>query len=155
MFFSGQSINMISLFGLIMALGIVVDDAIVVGEHSNYLRENRNLNYNDAPIVAATRMSAPVICAMLTTVGAFLPLFLIKGIIGQIIIAIPMVICAVLIASLIECFLVLPALVDLIRFAVFEKNRARSGDPRLDRICCVKSVMAHTNTNSKQSVEPG
>ena len=36
-----------------MALGIVVDDAIVVGEHSNYLRENRNLNYNDAPIVAA------------------------------------------------------------------------------------------------------
>ena len=54
-------------------------------------------------------MSAPVICAMLTTVGAFLPLFLIKGIIGQIIIAIPMVICAVLIASLIECFLVLPA----------------------------------------------
>ena len=89
MFFSGQSINMISLFGLIMALGIVVDDAIVVGEHSNYLRENRNLNYNDAPIVAATRMSAPVICAMLTTVGAFLPLFLIKGIIGQIIIAIP------------------------------------------------------------------
>ena len=39
MFFSGQSINMISLFGLIMALGIVVDDAIVVGEHSNYLRD--------------------------------------------------------------------------------------------------------------------
>ena len=66
-----------------MALGIVVDDAIVVGEHSNYLRENRNLNYNDAPIVAATRMSAPVICAMLTTVGAFLPLFLIKGIIFE------------------------------------------------------------------------
>ena len=53
MFFSGQSINMISLFGLIMALGIVVDDAIVVGEHSNYLRENRNLNYNDAPIVSS------------------------------------------------------------------------------------------------------
>ena len=109
MYFSGQSINMISLFGLIMALGIVVDDAIVVGEHSNYLRDTRNLNNTDAPIVAATRMSAPVICAMLTTVGAFLPLFLIKGIIGQIIIAIPLVICAVLIASLIECFLVLPA----------------------------------------------
>ena len=126
MFFSGQSINMISLFGLIMALGIVVDDAIVVGEHSNYLRENRNLNYNDAPIVAATRMSAPVICAMLTTVGAFLPLFLIKGIIGQIIIAIPMVICAVLIASLIECFLVLPA-----HLAHFDKGSYSPGKFRI------------------------
>ena len=109
MYLSGQSINMISLFGLIMALGIVVDDAIVVGEHSAYLRSVRNLNHVDAPIVAATRMSLPVICAMLTTVGAFLPLFMIKGIIGQIISAIPFVICAVLVASLIECFLVLPA----------------------------------------------
>ena len=126
MYFSGQSINMISLFGLIMALGIVVDDAIVVGEHSNYLRQARNLNSNDAPIVAATRMSAPVICAMLTTVGAFLPLFLIKGIIGQIIIAIPMVICAVLIASLIECFLVLPA-----HLAHFDKGNYSPGKFRI------------------------
>ena len=109
MFLSGQSINMISLFGLIMALGIVVDDAIVVGEHSAYLKTVRKLNNVDAPIVAATRMSLPVICAMLTTVGAFLPLFMIKGVIGQIISAIPLVICAVLVASLIECFLVLPA----------------------------------------------
>ena len=109
MFLSGQSINMISLFGLIMALGIVVDDAIVVGEHSAYLRTVRNLSNVDAPIVAATRMSLPVICAMLTTIGAFLPLFMIKGVIGQIISAIPLVICAVLVASLIECFFVLPA----------------------------------------------
>ena len=78
MFWFGQSINMISLFGLIMALGIVVDDAIVVGEHSAYLKSVRHLNSVDAPIVAATRMSLPVICAMLTTVGAFLPLFMIK-----------------------------------------------------------------------------
>ena len=55
-------------------------------------------------------MSAPpVICAMLTTVVAFLPLFMVKGIIGAIISAIPAVVCAVLLASLIECFLVLPA----------------------------------------------
>ena len=44
MYISGQSINMISLFGLIMALGIVVDDAIVVGEHSSYLKTKRKLN---------------------------------------------------------------------------------------------------------------
>lgn len=109
MLVSGQTINMISLFGLIMALGIVVDDAIVVGEHSSYLKNKRNLDYNKAPIVAATRMSMPVISAMLTTVAAFIPLFMVKGVIGEIIAAIPWVVCAVLVASLIECFLVLPA----------------------------------------------
>jgi multidrug efflux pump subunit AcrB len=109
MFASGQSINMISLFGLIMALGIVVDDAIVVGEHSSYLKTKRHLDSSKAPVVAATRMSVPVICAMLTTVAAFIPLFMVKGVIGQIISAIPLVVCAVLVASLIECFLVLPA----------------------------------------------
>ena len=109
MLFANQTINMISLFGLIMALGIVVDDAIVIGEHSEYLRKRRKLSMHDAAILAANRMSAPVICAMLTTVAAFLPLFMVKGIIGAIISAIPAVVCAVLLASLIECFLVLPA----------------------------------------------
>ena len=51
MFASGQSINMISLFGLIMALGIVVDDAIVVGEHSSYLKTKRHLDSSKAPVV--------------------------------------------------------------------------------------------------------
>ncbi len=106
---SGQSINMISLFGLIMALGIVVDDAIVIGEHAEYLRKKRNLHIQDAAILAAKRMGPPVLSAMLTTVAAFLPLFTIKGIIGVIISAIPAVVCAVLVASLIECFFILPA----------------------------------------------
>ena len=76
MLFANQTINMISLFGLIMALGIVVDDAIVIGEHSEYLRKRRKLSMHDAAILAANRMSAPVICAMLTTVAAFLHLYL-------------------------------------------------------------------------------
>jgi len=109
MFGSGQSINMISLFGLIMALGIVVDDAIVIGEHAEYLRVRRKLSIQDAAILSAKRMGPPVISAMLTTVAAFLPLFTIKGIIGVIIGAIPAVVCAVLAASLIECFFILPA----------------------------------------------
>ena len=104
-----QTINMISLFGLIMALGIVVDDAIVIGEHAEYLRQRRGLTMPEAAALSATRMGPPVISAMLTTVAAFLPLFLIKGIIGVIIAAIPMVVVAVLIASLIEVFFVLPA----------------------------------------------
>ena len=54
-------------------------------------------------------MGAPVFSAMLTTVAAFLPLFIIQGVIGAIIVAIPAVVCAVLVASLIECFFILPA----------------------------------------------
>ena len=106
---SGQSINMISLFGLIMALGIVVDDAIVIGEHAEHLRQRRGVSLDHAAAVAATRMGPPVVSAMLTTVAAFLPLFTVKGIIGEIISAIPMVVVAVLIASLLEVFLILPA----------------------------------------------
>ena len=109
MLVSGQTINMISLFGIIMALGIVVDDAIVIGEHTEYLRTNRSLNAENAAILAATRMSGPVFSAMLTTVAAFLPLFIIQGVIGAVIVAIPAVVCAVLVASLIECFFILPA----------------------------------------------
>ncbi|MAH99741.1 MAG: multidrug transporter [Gammaproteobacteria bacterium TMED183] len=105
----GQSINMISLFGLIMALGIVVDDAIVIGEHAEYLQKRRGLPIDQAAAVAAPRMGPPVVSAMLTTVVAFLPLFTVKGIIGEIISAIPLVVVAVLIASLIEVFFILPA----------------------------------------------
>ena len=126
MFVSGQSINMISLFGLIMALGIVVDDAIVVGEHSSYLKTKRKLNSTQSPVVAATRMSMPVISAMLTTVAAFIPLFMVKGVIGEIIAAIPWVVCAVLVASLIECFLVLPA-----HLAHFDKSSKEESEFRL------------------------
>ncbi len=104
-----QTINMISLFGLIMALGIVVDDAIVIGEHAEHLRQRRGLSMHKAAAMSVTRMGPPVISAMLTTVAAFLPLFMIKGIIGEIISAIPMVVVAVLIASLIEVFFILPA----------------------------------------------
>ena len=112
-----QTINMISLFGLIMALGIVVDDAIVIGEHTEHLRQRRGLTMHEAAAMSVTRMGQPVISYMLTTVAAFLPLFMIKGIIGEIIAAIPMVVVAVLIASLIEVFFILPA-----HLAHFGKN---------------------------------
>jgi len=104
---TGQSINMISLFGLIMGLGIVVDDAIVVGEHAEY-RRRTGLTPFAAAVAGARRMAAPVVSASLTTMCAFLPLILIGGMIGQVIAAIPLVIVAILIASLMECFYVLP-----------------------------------------------
>ena len=104
---TGGSINMISLFALIMALGIIVDDAIVVGEDAL-----AHYQQGEAPLLAAEggarRMLAPVIASSLTTIAAFLPLMLIGGIIGNILFAIPLVIVSVIIASLVEGFLVLP-----------------------------------------------
>ena len=108
MLVTGQTINMVSLFGLIMTIGIIVDDAIVVGEHADARSSQLGLTPLAASISGAQRMAIPVLSAALTTISAFLPLFVISNIIGQIISAIPLVVIAVLIASLIECFFVLP-----------------------------------------------
>ena len=104
---SGQSINMVSLFAMIMTLGIIVDDAIVVGEHAAS-RRAAGMAAQQAAEAGALRMLAPVTASSLTTIAAFLPLLVISDIIGQIIRAIPFVVVSVLIASLIECFLILP-----------------------------------------------
>ena len=103
----GGSINMISLFALIMALGIIVDDAIVVGEDAQ-----AHYDQGEDPLKAseggARRMLAPVLASSLTTIAAFLPLMMVGGRMGNIMIAIPIVIICVIIASLIESFLILP-----------------------------------------------
>lgn len=107
MYVSGQTINMISLFALIMMLGVIVDDAIVVGEHTAMRSQS-----GDPAAVAAVRgagnMLSPVMAASITTIAAFAPLFLVRDTIGQIMGALPLVVIAVVIASVIECFLVLP-----------------------------------------------
>ncbi|OCW56407.1 efflux RND transporter permease subunit [Hoeflea olei] len=107
MYVSGQTINMMTLFSLIMMLGVIVDDAIVVGEHTA-----TRLHMGDPPQVAAENgvamMFTPVMAAMTTTLAAFGPILLIGGTIGQMMVALPMVVIAVLVASLLECFLVLP-----------------------------------------------
>ncbi|MCK5361814.1 MAG: efflux RND transporter permease subunit, partial [Gammaproteobacteria bacterium] len=103
----GGSINMVSLFGLIMALGIIVDDAIVVGEDA-LTHYQAGENPLEAAEGGARRMLAPVISSSLTTIAAFLPLMLVSGIIGNVLFDIPMVVVCVIIASLVESFLVLP-----------------------------------------------
>lgn len=107
MFLSGQSINMISMFALIMMLGIIVDDAIVVGEETA-TRQAMGDDKMEAAETGAKRMVMPVTAATLTTAAAFLPMFLISGRIGDVMVAIPLVAVAVLLASLIESFLILP-----------------------------------------------
>ena len=108
MYMAGLTINMISLFGLIITLGIVVDDAIVVGEHADF----RARRYGEHPVTAAEnaarRMAMPVFAATLTTVIAFFGLVVIGGRFGDLIRDIPLTVIAVLLASLVECFLILP-----------------------------------------------
>jgi len=107
MLLTGQSINMISLFALIMMLGIIVDDSIVVAEHIDY-QYDRTKNAYEASYLGASKMLGPVTAASLTTVAGFAPVFLISGVIGQVIEAIPLVVISVILASLFECFFVLP-----------------------------------------------
>ncbi len=106
-YLAGGSINMISMFALIMALGIIVDDAIVVGEDAM-----THYQTGESPLEAAEggarRMFAPVMSSSMTTIAAFIPLFAISGFIGKFLGDIPFVIVCVIIASLIESFLILP-----------------------------------------------
>ena len=107
MFYLEMTINMLSLFALIMTIGIIVDDAIVVGEHSSTLIE-QGASAQEAAEGGAIRMALPITAAALTTLAAFIPVLLIEGVLGQFVRAIPLVVLSVLIASLVECFLVLP-----------------------------------------------
>jgi multidrug efflux pump subunit AcrB len=108
MYVMGLSLNMISLFALIITLGIVVDDAIVVGEHADYRARELGETPAQAAENAATRMAHPVFAATVTTILAFGALVLVGGRFGTLIADIPLTVIAVLIASLVECFLILP-----------------------------------------------
>ncbi|MEM6986293.1 MAG: efflux RND transporter permease subunit [Pseudomonadota bacterium] len=108
MHFAGITLNMVSLFGLIICLGIVVDDAIVVGEHADFRARQLGEGPTLAAVNAARRMSAPVVSATITTVIAFFGLISIGGRFGSLIVDIPFTVIVVLLASLAECFLILP-----------------------------------------------
>ncbi len=102
------SLNMISLFAFIMALGLVVDDAIVVGENI-FAYRRRGFSRIEAAIKGVREMAAPVTMAVLTTVFAFLPLLYITGTMGKFLRVIPIVVISVLMVSLVEALLILPA----------------------------------------------
>lgn len=108
MYAFGFTFNMVSLFALIICLGIVVDDAIVVGEHADHLARE-GLSPAEAASSAARRMAAPVFSASVTTVIAFAMLALIGGRFGKLVSDIPFTVSIVILASLLESFLILPA----------------------------------------------
>ncbi len=104
----GGTINMISLFGLIMVLGIVVDDAIVVGE-AIYFHRKQGKPPLKAAVDGVSEVGMPVLAAVITTIVAFIPLLYVGGIMGKFIAIMPVVVIACLVVSLLECFLLLPA----------------------------------------------
>ena len=102
------SINMLSLFAFIVALGIVVDDAIIVGENVFAHRE-KGKNFLRAAIDGALEVGTPVVFSIMTSVVAFMPLFFVDGMMGKFMSVIPVIVISVLILSLIESLFILPA----------------------------------------------
>jgi len=126
----GVTINLISLFGFILVLGIVVDDAIVTGENI-YHNFALQPDTETAAIVGAKQVAVPVIFGVLTTVAAFAPMLMVEGVAGKLFAPIPLVVIPVLIFSLIESKLILPAHLKHLRrldrpddkIGIFEKTR--------------------------------
>ena len=110
LFLSGTnaSINMISLFAFIVSLGIIVDDAIVVGENI-YEKREKGMPALEAAIAGAREIAGPVTFAVLTNIVAFAPMLFVPGASGKLFMQIPAVAISVFLVSLIESLLVLPA----------------------------------------------
>ncbi len=118
---NGMTINMLTLFSFILALGLVVDDSIVVTENV-YRHLLRGTSQVEATVIGTQEVFAPVVSATLTTIAAFVPMLLMSGMMGKFMAVIPIVVTFSLISSLIECLLVLPShLADFVRLP---KNRS-------------------------------
>ena len=106
--FYDYTLNMISMFAFIVVLGIVVDDAIVIGENI-YTKLTEGVEPVSAAIQGTMEMAYPVINAVATTIVAFAPMLFVSGIMGKFMRVFPVAIIAVLLVSLIEAFVILPA----------------------------------------------
>ena len=124
------SISMISLFAFIVVLGIVVDDAVIVGEniYRHYQMGKRGLR---AAIDGAQEVYVPVIFAILTSIAAFSPLLTVEGSMGQVLRIIPLIVILTLIFSLIESLFILPAASRTCQ----NRFKKRRGSPAQTRHC--------------------
>ena len=104
----GVSINLVSMFAFIIALGIVVDDAIVVGENI-YRHHQQGAGFLVAAVRGTREVALPVTFSILTNIATFMPLFFVPGTIGKIFRAIPGVVVLAFTISLLECMFILPA----------------------------------------------
>ncbi len=115
--FLGVTLNLISMFGLIIVIGILVDDAIIVSENF-YRYLEQGLPAVQAAIKGTTEVVAPVMATVATSIAAFAPMMFMTGIFGKFIFTIPLVVIIALLSSLFECFFMLPShLYDVNKFS--------------------------------------
>jgi HAE1 family hydrophobic/amphiphilic exporter-1 len=107
LWYAGQTLNMLTMFSFLMALGIVVDDAIVIGENI-YTRHQQGLSWRDAAVDGTVEVLPSVMAAVATTIIAFVPLMFVTGIMGKFIAVMPLTMIAILLMSLFESTFVLP-----------------------------------------------
>lgn len=105
---SGVTLNMISMMGFIMVLGMLVDDAIIIGENITYHME-KGMKPHEAAVQGAVELMGPVTATVLTTIVAFGPMLFVSGMMGKFIIAIPIVVMLLLALSWFESFFILPS----------------------------------------------
>ena len=126
------SINMVSLFGFIMVLGIVVDDAIIIGENI-FRKMEEGVAPLKAAVDGAVEVGRPVIFSVLTTIVAFYPILLAGGIMGKILRNIPLVVIVVLLGSLVESLFILPCHLAGSRQAAQRRAKPIKNDKRSTR----------------------
>ncbi len=108
LYLSGITLNLISMLGFIMVLGMLVDDAIIIGENITYHME-KGMRPLEAAVKGAVELIGPVTTTVATTIVAFLPMLFMSGIIGKFIVSIPVVVMLMLALSLLESFFILPS----------------------------------------------
>ena len=108
LYMSGATLNMLTMFSFLMALGIVVDDAIVIGENI-YTKRTEGLPYVQAAIEGTVEVLPSVFASVATTIIAFLPLMFVTGVMGKFIAIMPVAVIAMLVISLVESTFILPA----------------------------------------------
>ncbi|PID47137.1 MAG: cation transporter [Proteobacteria bacterium] len=119
---TGETLNVTVLLGVVIVLGMLVDDAVVVVE-AIYYRLQRGMKTLDATLDAMREVALPVTTAVLTTIAAFLPLMLLPGILGKFMKVIPMVVTIALAISLVEAFWMLPSHISAAKITFAKKSR--------------------------------
>jgi HAE1 family hydrophobic/amphiphilic exporter-1 len=108
MYFANITLNLLTMFGLIIVIGILVDDAIVVAENI-IARHEAGEPSHSAAVSGTNQVGWPVVATVLTTIAAFMPLTLIEGRVGDLLGVLPLVVVCALSVSLIECLIILPS----------------------------------------------
>jgi len=127
--FSGMSINLITMFGLIVVLGMLVDDGIIIAENcSRYIESG--MTPRKAAVTGTKEVIKPVTTTIITTIAAFSPLLFMEGMVGKFIKGIPIVVIIALLASLFEALIILPShIADFVKAKTNEKLKSKREAP--------------------------